>query len=112
MSTLYKSTGFNLTTTALTNVYTCPAETETIIKNIQSHNYGGSNVVLEIYISKNGTDYDIAHHTISAKDSLNAADGVIVLEEGNILKMQAATANSISGLVSYLEVRSDTKNPI
>jgi len=43
---------------------------------------------------------------------LNAADGVLVLEEGNILKMQAASANSISGLVSYLEVRSDTKNPI
>jgi hypothetical protein len=112
MSTLYKSTGFNLTTTAITNVYTCPAETETIIKNIQSHNYGGSNVVLEIYISKNGTDYDIAHHTMTAKDSINAVDGVLVLEEGDILKMQAATANAISGLISYLEVRSDTKNPI
>lgn len=112
MSTLYKSTGFNLTTTALTTIYTCPAETETILKSIQTVNYAGSNVDLEVFVNKSGTDYDISHHTIGAKVSLNAIDSTIVLEEGDILKMQAAVANSISGLVSYLEVRSDTKNPI
>ena len=112
MSTLYKSTGFNLTTTAVTNVYTCPAETETIVKSIQTVNYGGSNVDLEVFVNKSGTDYDISHHTIGGKVSLNAIDGTIVLEEGDILKLEAQTANSISGLVSFLEVRSDTKNPI
>lgn len=112
MSTLYKSTGFDLSTTTLTSIYTCPTETETIIKNVQAHNYGGSNVVFEMMVNKSGTDYDIAHKTLSSKDSLNAAAGVLVLEEGDILKVKAGVANSISGLVSYVEVRSDTKNPI
>lgn len=112
MSTLYKSTGFDLSTTSQTSIYTCPSETETIIKNVQTHNYGGSNVVFEMWVNKSGTDYDIAHKTVSAKESLNSLAGVIVLEEGDILKIKAGVANSISGLVSYLEVRSDTKNPI
>jgi hypothetical protein len=112
MSTLYKSTGFNLTTNTLTTIYTCPAETETIMKSIQTVNYGGSNVDLEVFVNKSGTDYNIAHHTIGSKDSLNVIDSTIVLEQGDILKMHAQTANTISGLVSYLEVRSDTKNPI
>lgn len=112
MSTLYKSVGFNLTTTAKTTIYTCPSETETIMKSIQTVNYGGSNVDLEIFVNKSGTDYDIAHHTVGAKVSLNAVDSTIVLEEGDILKLEAQTANAISGLVSFLEVRSDTKNPI
>jgi len=112
MSTLYKSVGFNLTTTDRTTVYTCPTETETIMKSIQTVNYGGSNVDLEIFVNKSGTDYDIAHHTIGSKVSLNAVDSTIVLEEGDILKLEAQTANAISGLVSFLEVRSDTKNPI
>ena len=82
MSTLYKSVGFNLTTTDRTTVYTCPEETETIMKSIQTVNYGGSNVDLEIFVNKSGTDYDIAHHTIGSKVSLNAVDSTIVLEEG------------------------------
>jgi len=112
MSTLYKSNFFNLTTTADTVVYTCPAETETIVKNIQVHNYGGSNVVFESCVNRGGVDYDITHLTLSGKDSRNALSGVLVLEEGDALKVTAASANFISGAVSYVEVRSDTKNPI
>ena len=112
MSTLYKSTGFNLTTNTLTTIYTCPAETETILKSIQTVNYTGSNVDLDVFVNKSGVHYNIAHHTIVAKASLNAIDSTIVLEQGDILKMHAQTASAISGLVSYLEVRSDTKNPI
>ena len=113
MSTLYKSIGFNLTTTDLTTIYTCPAETETIIKNIQTTNHTSSgNINIELYVNKDGTDYDIAHHILDSKDSLNLIDGVVVLEEGDIVKLQADSANKLSGLMSFVEVRSDTKNPI
>lgn len=113
MSTLYKSIGFNLTATTLTTIYTCPVETEAIVKNVQTTNHTASgNIDLEVFVNKDGTDYDIAHHTLDSKDSLNVIDGVIVLEAGDILKLKTGTADKLSGLISFMEVRSDTKNPI
>ena len=113
MSILYKSVGFNLTSTTLTTIYTCPTETETIVKTIQTTNHTTSgNIGLNVFVNKSGTDYDIAHHILDSKDSLNVIDGVLVLEQGDILKLQADSANKLSGLISFMEVRSDTKNPI
>jgi len=112
MSTLYKSVAFNLTSTSLVTVYTCPIETETIIKAIIAHNYGPGNITFEGSIVKNGTTYPLMHKVLSSSDSLNTISGVIVLEEGDMLQLQASTINTVSGLVSFVEVRSDTKNPI
>jgi len=113
MSTLYKSVAFNLATTNVTTLYTCPIETETLIKTIQVTNYAASgNVDLVIFINKSSTDYDVAHHTLSSKDSINALDGVLVAEAGDVIKIQAGASNFVSGAMSFVEVRSDTKNPI
>jgi hypothetical protein len=113
MSTLYKSVAFNLATTSVTTLYTCPIETETLIKTIQVTNYTTSgNVDLVVFINKSGTDYDITHQILSSKDSINALDGILVAEAGDVIKIQAGASNSISGAMSFVEVRSDTKNPI
>ena len=112
MSTLYKSELFDLTTTDITTVYTCPTETETIVKTIQSHNHGTGNVVVQLFITRGSTTYEGAHHSLSANSSQNLLDGVVVLEAGDILKLQAGSANNIQGMMSYMEVRSDTNNPI
>lgn len=112
MSTLYKSELIDLTTTNKTTIYTCPSETETIVKNIQTHNHGTGNVVAQLFITRGSTDYEVAHHTLASNDSRNLLDGTIVLEEGDILKLQAGSANDVQGIMSYMEVRSDTKNPI
>jgi len=112
MSTLYKSELFDLTTTNKTTVYTCPAETESIFKNVQAHNHGSGNVVVQLFVSRGGTDYEVAHHTLASNSSKNLLDGTIVLEAADILKLQAGAANDVQGMASYMEVRSDTKNPI
>jgi|TARA_B110000259_G_C13770977_1_gene304629 hypothetical protein len=112
MSTLYKSELFDLTSTNVTTIYTCPTETETIVKTIQSHNHGTGNVVVQLFITRGSTTYEIAHHSLAANASQNILDGTIILESADILKLQAGAANDIQGVMSYMEVRSDTNNPL
>jgi len=106
MANVYKNTGIDLTTTAKTDVYTVPTNRTTIIKTIQTTNHGVSNVdtIGYFYDSSATTEYEIAHHTLSSKSSINFIDGTLVLESGDILRLEASTANSIAGVVSYLEI--------
>ena len=106
MANIYKNAGFNLTTTAKTDIYTVPANRTAIVKTIQTTNHAGSNIdtIGYVYDSSATTEYEIAHHTLSSKDSINFIDGTLVLESGDILRMEANTANGISGVVSYLEI--------
>ena len=112
MANIYKNAGFNLTTTSKTDVYTVPANRTAIVKTIQSTNTTTSNVdtIGYIYDSSATTEYEIAHHTLSSKDSINFIDGTLVLESGDILRLEAATANAVAGVVSYLEIF-DEKSP-
>ena len=106
MANIYKNAAFNLTTTAKTDIYTCPANRTSIVKTIQTTNHAGSNIdtIGYIYDSSATTEYEIAHHTLNAKDSINFIEGTLVLESGDILRIESNTANGISGIVSYLEI--------
>src|SRR6056300_249243 len=106
MANVYKNAGFSLTTTAKTDVYTVPTNRTTIVKTIQTTNYAGSNIDTIGYIYDNSAtaEYEIAHHTLSSKESINFIDGTLVLESGDILRIESNTANGISGIVSYLEI--------
>jgi hypothetical protein len=106
MANIYKNTGFDLTTTDKTDVYTVPANRTAIIKTIQSTNSTGSDVdaIGYFYDSSATTEYEIAYHTLTAKDSINFIKGTMVLESGDILRLEAASANAVTGIVSYLEI--------
>jgi len=107
MANTYKNAGFSLTTTNKTDVYTCPANTTALIKTIQTTNHAASGNVDNVgyvYDSSETTEYEIAHHTLDAKDSINFIDGILVLEAGDILRLEASVANKISGVISILEI--------
>jgi hypothetical protein len=107
MANIYKNAGFDLTTTDKTDVYTVPANRTAIVKTIQTtNNATGSNIdtIGYVYDSSATTEYEIAHHTLGSKDSINFIDGTLVLESGDILRLEANTANGISGVVSYIEI--------
>ena len=106
MANIYKNTGFDLTTTDKTDVYTVPANRTAIIKTIQATNSSVSNVDTIGYFYDNSatTEYEIAHHALSSKNSINFIEGTMVLESGDILRLEAATANAVEGIVSYLEI--------
>ena len=109
MANIYKNAQFNLTTTDVTDVYTVPSNSRAIIQNIHTANVGGGNTEIKAFLYDNSatTQYTFAKHTIAASDSQGIADGSIVLEENDILRVQADSANDIEGTCAILEINRD-----
>jgi len=109
MANIYKNAQFDLTTTDATDIYTVPSNSRAIIQNIHMANIGAGNVVVHAHIYDNSatTQYTFAKHTIAASDSQGIADGSIVLEENDILRVQADSANDIEGTCAILEINRD-----
>ena len=106
MANIYKNASFNLTTTAKTDVYTCPTGRTALMKNVHTANYGAGNVVVKGYLYDNSatTEYQVDQHTLNAGNSQDLSDGVLVLESGDIFRLEASGANSISGSCAILEI--------
>ena len=109
MANIYKNAQFDLTTTAATDIYTVPSNSRAIVQNIHMANVGSGNVVVHAHIYDNSatTQYTFAKHTIAASNSQGIADGSIVLEENDILRVQADSANDIEGTCAILEINRD-----
>ena len=109
MANIYKNAQFDLTTTDATDVYTVPSNSRAIIQNIHMANIGSGNVVVHahIYDSSVTTQFTFAKHTIAANESQSVSDGTIILEENDVLRVQAASADDIEGTVSILEINRD-----
>ena len=106
MANVYKNAGFNLTTTNLTTVYTVPTDRTAIIKSIQLNNDDASAIQTEISVTDSSASatYKIYHKDLAADTTDNGVVAPLVLESGDIVKIQVATANKIEGIISYLEI--------
>ena len=109
MANIYKNAQFDLTTTAATDIYTVPSNSRAIVQNIHMANIGAGNVVVHAHIYDNSatTQYTFAKHTIAANNSQSVSDGSVVLEENDILRVQADSANDIEGTCAILEINRD-----
>jgi hypothetical protein len=105
MANTYKSYFVDLTTTNKTLIYTVPAKTTALVKTIQLTNETGI-VNAQIYVtdSSASVEYEIAHITMTARSTNNFAFGTVVLEAGDLIKIQAASANTITGIISVLQI--------
>jgi len=106
MANIYKNSFFDLATTDKTDVYTPPSNSRAIIKTIQANNHAGSNPELEVFVCDNSaaTEYEISHKVIAAKTFENMISGSLILEENDVLRVQASTGGAIEGFVSILEI--------
>jgi len=111
MANIYKNAFYDLTTTDKTDIFTCPAGSRVIIQNIQLTNESGTTQI-QVYIYDNSaaTEYEIAHDSISANETLNMAKGPVILEENDVLRIEADAANVVSGMVSILEINRSDQN--
>jgi len=111
MTIRYKSDTFDLDTTNVTTILTCPADATIIVKNIEAVHNTASNVDIDLLIRKSGAgaDVQVAHKQLN-KETFNFALETINLEASDILKMQADTANEITGLVSYAQIDRSQEN--
>ena len=108
MANTFKSTTSGSIGTTLTNVYTCPGSTTTIIlgaslANIDNNNIGGS-----IKLAKNGTGVgvdDVKEAPVPVGSAVEVMAGnKVVMEAADVLQFQSDTASSLDVTVSLLEI--------
>jgi hypothetical protein len=110
VANFYKSTTFDLTTVNLTTVLSISTSVIAIVKTVQAVHDTASNVDVDLYLKKSGgSDVEISHVQLN-KSSENLAKNVINLEGGDILKLQASSANEITGQISYLLIDRSQEN--
>ena len=110
MTIRYKSDTFDLTTTDKTTVLTCPSDATIIVKSLQTSHQAGGTVQIDAYLQKSGgSDVEIAHDSLSAGFS-NLVLSSLNMEADDVLKMQAGTANEITGVVSYALIDRSQEN--
>ena len=110
MTIQYKSEVFDLTTTNLTTVLTISVSAVAIVKTVQASHQDASNVDADLYLKKSGgSDVEVGHAQLN-KNSANMIVNTLNLEAGDVIKMQADTANEITGFVSYALINRENEN--
>lgn len=112
MTIQYKNAGFNLSTTDTTSVLTSPTSGRCLIKQIQAHNgsTGSVNLVTQVTDTSASATFRIDNVSLSANSTRQIITQTLVLEEGDILKLTAGTANEIQGIVSYALIDRSQEN--
>jgi len=110
MTIQYKSELFNLTTTNLTTVLTISVSAVAIVKTVQTVHDTASAVDTDLFLKKpGGSDIIISHEDLN-KETVNMLKNTLNLEAGDVIKMQADTANEITGVVSYALINRENEN--
>jgi len=110
MTIQYKSAVFNLTTTNLTTVLTVATSAVAIVKTVQAVHDTASAVDTDLFLKKSGgSDVIISHEDLN-KETVDMLKNTLNLEAGDVIKMQAGTANEITGVVSYALINRENEN--
>ena len=105
MANFYKNAFYDPTVTTAVTTYTCPSNANAIIQNIQVTNESGTKTV-KVFItdSSASTTYQIAYASITGPTICNMAQGPIILEESDVLKIETSDTTGISAAKSLLEL--------
>ena len=110
MANFYKSETFDLTTTNLTTVLSINASSIAIVKTVQAVHDTDSNVDTHLVLTKSGgSDVKVSYQELN-KATENMLKGPLNMEAGDVLKMQAGSANEITGQVTYLLIDRSQEN--
>ena len=109
MANIYKNAKVDFTTTGNTTVYTAPAGSRAIIKNmIVSEDSNNADSISITLTNASGAVFNIfKDKAISAKATVELITQPIILQESEILKAQVATADRLHIIVSLLEINRD-----
>jgi len=110
MSIFYKSETYDLITTNLTTVLTINASSVAIVKLVQASHATASNVDVDLFVKKSGgSDVEVGHAELN-KSTENLIKDSLNLEAGDVMKVQAGTANEITGVISYALINRENEN--
>jgi hypothetical protein len=97
----------DLTTTDLTTLYTVPSFKSSIIKSLLVSEDAGSGTTITItLVNSSGTIFNLfKDKAIASKATTELLSQPLIMEESEILKVQAADANELHVIASILEIQ-------
>ena len=105
MANNYKNSKVDLTSTSITTLYTCPASTTAIMKSILVSDDSGSGDTITLTITSGSDVFSIYKvKAVGANGTVELLTAPLVVQASEILKVTAATANSLHVVASYLEI--------
>ena len=107
MANTFVNKKVDLTTTSATTLYTVPSATTAVIKSIIVSEDSGNSDTITITITDTATAVFSLFKTksISANGTTELLSAPLVLQESEILKVTAATANRLHVVLSALEIK-------
>ena len=97
----------DLTTTDLTTLYTVPTATTTVVKSLLVSNDAGSGCNIDItLVDSSGNIFNLFKtKTIATITTTELLTNPLVMEESEILKVQASDADELHVIASILEIQ-------
>ena len=110
MANTFVNKKVDLTATSVTTLYTVPSATTAIIKSILVSEDSGNADTLTVTVTDTADAVFSLFKTkaISANATVELLTAPLVIEESEVLKVTAATANRLHVVLSALEVRKRT----
>ena len=107
MANSFKNKKIDLTSTSVTTLYTMPSATTGVIKSILvSEDSGNADTITVTITDTSDAVFSLFKtKTISANATAELLTAPLVLEESEVLKVTAATANRLHVVVSVLEIK-------
>ena len=106
MANQYKNAKVDLTATTATTLYTCPTATTAIIKSILVSEDSGNADTITVTITDSASAVFSVFKlkAVGANTTVELLTAPLVIEESEIVKVTAATANRLHVVASLLEV--------
>jgi len=106
MANNYKNAKVDLTTTGVTTLYTCPSATTALVKSILvSEDTGNADTITVTITDANAAVFSLFKVTaIAANTTVELLTEPLVVQENEILKVTAATADRLHVVASLLEI--------
>jgi predicted transporter len=105
MANVYKNSKLDLTTTDVTTLYTCPAATTAVFKSILVSEDSGNADTVTATITVGSTIFSLFKvKAVGANTTVELLTQPLVMNEAEILKFNAATANRLHVVASFLEI--------
>ena len=107
MANSFKNKKVDLTTTDLTTLYTVQTATTTVVKSLLVTEDAGSGSTITItLVNSSGAIFNLfKDKAIASKASTELLTQPLVMEESEVLKVQAADANELHVIASILEIQ-------
>jgi len=107
MANSFKNKKVDLTTTDLTTLYTVPTATTTVVKSLLvSEDAGSGSTITITLVNSSGSIFNLfKDKAIASKATTELLTHPLVMEESEVLKVQAADANELHVIASILEIQ-------